>query len=301
MFIKYPHLERFGTDLVDGIEIGTCYIFPKLDGTNASVWMEDGNLKAGSRNRQLDTVNPGNQDNAGFAQWVCSSGRERFEKYFSYYPHLRLYGEWLVPHSVKTYREDCWRDFYVFDVYDQQAEEFVPYEEYIQALAEIGINFIACQKVIKNPTLDALIHEVKTNTYLIREGEGIGEGVVVKQYGYKNKFGQTTWAKLISSSFKEQHMKAWKPTLLECEILESKLVDEYVTTHLVDKVVDKIRTQHGCFEAKNIGQLLGMVWHDLVSEELWEILKKYKNPKIDFTMLHKLTIKKIKDLRKELF
>lgn len=30
-FIKYPHLERFGTDEVDGINIGTCYIFPKID------------------------------------------------------------------------------------------------------------------------------------------------------------------------------------------------------------------------------------------------------------------------------
>lgn len=301
MFIKYPHLERFNTDPVEGIEIGTCYVFPKIDGTNASVWMEGGSLKAGSRNRQLDTVNPGNQDNAGFAQWVCSSGREAFENYFKHYPHLRLYGEWLVPHSVKTYREDCWRKFYVFDVFDEQAQEFIPYDEYQPYLEQFGIEYIPCQKIIVNPTLDQLIYEVKTNTYLINEGQGIGEGVVIKQYGYKNKWGQTTWAKLISSSFKETHMKSWKPTVLEVETLESKIVDEYVTTHLIDKVVDKIRVQHGSFEAKNIGQLLGMVWHDLITEELWSIIKQYKNPKIDFSTLHKMTIMTIKSVRKELF
>jgi hypothetical protein len=39
MFIKYMHLERFGNDEVEGIEIGTTYVFPKLDGTNAQVWL----------------------------------------------------------------------------------------------------------------------------------------------------------------------------------------------------------------------------------------------------------------------
>jgi len=32
-FRKYQHIERFGTDEVDGIEFGKCYIFYKIDGT----------------------------------------------------------------------------------------------------------------------------------------------------------------------------------------------------------------------------------------------------------------------------
>ena len=48
MFKKYPHLERFGMDGVSGIELGHCYIFPKLDGTNAQVWIdEDQYIQAG--------------------------------------------------------------------------------------------------------------------------------------------------------------------------------------------------------------------------------------------------------------
>ena len=62
-FRKYQHIERFGTDEVDGIEFGKCYIFYKIDGTNGSVWLDnDGNLKAGSRNRELTLEN----DNARF-------------------------------------------------------------------------------------------------------------------------------------------------------------------------------------------------------------------------------------------
>ena len=30
-FIKYTHLERFGTDEVDSINVGRCHIFPKLE------------------------------------------------------------------------------------------------------------------------------------------------------------------------------------------------------------------------------------------------------------------------------
>ena len=40
-FHKYMHLERFGTDEVDGIEFGQTYVFPKLDGTNGQVWLNE--------------------------------------------------------------------------------------------------------------------------------------------------------------------------------------------------------------------------------------------------------------------
>ena len=30
-FRKYQHIERFGTTEVDGIELGKCYVFPKID------------------------------------------------------------------------------------------------------------------------------------------------------------------------------------------------------------------------------------------------------------------------------
>lgn len=32
-FNKYQHIERFGTDEVENIEFGRCFIFYKIDGT----------------------------------------------------------------------------------------------------------------------------------------------------------------------------------------------------------------------------------------------------------------------------
>ena len=66
MFKKYQHLERFGTTEVQNIELGECHIFPKIDGTNASVWLHNGEIQAGSRTRHLSLE----KDNAGFLEWV---------------------------------------------------------------------------------------------------------------------------------------------------------------------------------------------------------------------------------------
>lgn len=42
-FRRYMSLKRFGRAEVSNIDVGRCFIFPKLDGTNASVWLnQDG-------------------------------------------------------------------------------------------------------------------------------------------------------------------------------------------------------------------------------------------------------------------
>ena len=62
MFKKYQHIERLGTDETEGILDGLVYVFPKIDGTNGSIWWEPtcmskttknhGCIRFGSRNRE---------------------------------------------------------------------------------------------------------------------------------------------------------------------------------------------------------------------------------------------------------
>ena len=295
-FIKYPHLERFGTDEVDDIDLGECYIFPKIDGTNASVWIDGGELKAGSRNRELTLDN----DNAGFYAWAKE--QESLLKFLRAYPFLTLCGEWLVPHSLKTYREDAWRKFYVFDVFDREQERFLPYDDY-KAVLDIsgGIDYIPCTLKARNPTYEVLQKACENNRYLLQENSGHGEGVVIKRYDFKNKWGRTTWAKLITNTFKDKHIKEMGGAVVNTKLLEEELAETYVTEHLVNKVIDKIRTEKEMFSSSDIPRLLQTVYHDLVTEELWEILKKYKNPKIDFKTVNSLCIRRVKELKKELF
>ena len=294
-FIKYPHLERFGTDEVDGINIGKCHIFPKIDGTNASFWWTDGRLHCGSRNRELSL----DDDNAGFMAWAVE--QEGLVQLARAYPEFIFYGEWLVPHSLKTYRDDAWRKLYVFDLFNRDTEDFVPYDVYHGVLRSYGVEFIPCIGVGRNPTYEVLSEWRDRNTYLLQEGKGAGEGIVVKQYGWKNRFGRTTWAKLVTNTFKDKHVAEMGGSVINCKMVEEEIASEFVTPHLVDKIIAKIRNDQGAFNARDIPRLLGQAYHDLVTEELWQALKKHKNPKIDFKTLNHCAIARVKQLQPELF
>ncbi len=299
MFKKYQHIERFGTDEVDGIDIGNVWIFPKIDGTNGSVWLEDGEVNAGSRNRKLSL----DKDNAGFLAHV--SNDERIRKYLEKHPTHRLFGEWLVPHSLKTYRESAWRKFYIFDVTidgEEDFREYIPYEIYKPMLEEFELDYIVPLAEIKNPAYDRLIHILNQNDFLIEDGKGIGEGIVLKNYDFYNKYKRQNWAKIVCSEFKEKHKREMGAPKSNGEVMvEERIVNEYVTTALIEKTHAKIVNEKEGWRSQYIPMLLGMVFHDLVTEEIWNIVKKYKNPKIDFRRLNTMTIMKIKETKKELF
>ena len=293
-FKKYQHVERFGNDEVDGIEIGTCHVFPKIDGTNASTWICRGSIKAGSRNRELTL----DSDNAGFYKWVTEN--PNIIQFHSDNPHLRLFGEWLVPHSLKTYRKDSWDNFYVFDVMNE-SDEYLPYDIYQPLLEEYGINYIPPLAIVKDAEYDQLCRYLKINNFLVEDGKGVGEGIVLKNYSYKNKYGRTTWAKIVTSEFKEKHHKEMGAPTKEFKMLEREIADKYVTSGRVEKIYNNIKISNEGWRSQYIPRLLQTVYYDLVKEEMWDIVKEFKNPKINFKTLQSITIEKVKEHKPELF
>lgn len=298
-FKKYQHIERFGTTEVDGINLGVCYVFPKIDGTNSSVWLRDGRLCAGSRNRELSIEN----DNAGFMTSI--SAEPSVKSYLEKHTTHRLFGEWLVPHSLKTYRDDAWRKFYIFDVcVDSDAEtglEYLPYEIYKPMLEEFGLQYLAPIRIVKNGTFDDFIKCLNENNFLIKNGEGVGEGIVIKNYDFYNKYKRQTWAKLVTSEFREKHHKAVGAPITENKMIEECIVEDFVTSAIVDKEYAKIVTEKEGWTSRYIPMLLSTVFYSLINEEMWNIIKKYKNPKIDFKTLNSITISKIKAVKPEIF
>jgi hypothetical protein len=292
-FQKYQHIERFGTDEVEGIEIGECYVFPKIDGTNSQVWLEDGQVKAGSRNRELTLDN----DNAGFYNTIIND--ERIKEYLNAYPEHRLYGEWLVPHSLKTYRDDAWRKFYVFDVYVGDIP--MDYGTYKIGLDVFGIDYINPIRIIRNGGYEDFIKCLDENHFLIKDGQGTGEGIVIKNYSYKNKYSRQTWAKIVTSEFKEKHFKEMGAPITEAKPVELEITDKYVTPALVEKEFEKIKVEQNGWKSQFIPMLLGKVYYTLVNEEMWHIVKEFNNPRINFKTLNAMCIQKIKSVKAELF
>jgi len=290
-FVKYQHVERLGTVETEGILNGVCYVFPKIDGTNSSLWM-DGGLKAGSRNRELSL----DDDNAGFYSWAVK--QIKILNFFHSYPNLRLYGEWLVPHTLKTYEDSAWNNFYVFDVMSN--DRYLPYEEYSRLLDEFNIEYIPPICRVENPSLDRLYNQLEKNGYLIKDGMGVGEGIVIKNYNYKNKFGRVTWAKIVRNEFKAKHSKTNIAEIKETLSVEEVIAKKYITESLVEKEYAKIESESG-WSSKYIPRLLNTVFYCLVKEDGWNFIKEHKNPTIDYKRLQFFSNNRIKELLPQLF
>lgn len=298
---KYQHVERLGTTEVQDIEYGECYVFPKLDGTNASAWMYNGVIRAGSRNRELSLE----QDNGGFLAWVSS--QENIINYLNENPTHRLFGEWLIPHSLKSYKSTAWRNFYVFDVCIDNHEdeinkvEYLHYEQYKILLDKHNIPYCPPITKITNGSYEQFINQLAKNVFLIEDGQGAGEGIVIKRYDYKNKYKRQSWAKIVTSEFKEKHAKEMGSSEIQGKkMIEEQIAETYTTTALVEKEHAKI-----CLEtdwtSKLIPRLLHTVYYSIVKEECWQFVKENKNPTIDFSRLKYFVYVFVKRRKPELF
>lgn len=336
-FRKYDHLERLAHPDVADISFGIVHVFPKIDGTNASVWCDDdGVVQCGSRTRTLSAE----ADNAGFHAWVNSDDETAvlLRTLAKSLPHLIFYGEWLVPHSLKTYREDAWRRFYIFDVYTRATKKYLPFDDYREILEAAEQDVIHPLAIIENPSDNQLNGLRDGNTFLIKDDAGVGEGVVLKNYDWRNKHGRQPWGKMVRAEFKDAHRRAMPVGVTKGELLtEQRIVDDFVGEEFIRKEFAKVvtavasdagvvldtdppeydvdgrteilpdppRTAYAEFVALNrhkiIPRFLGTFYLTFVDEEIRAVVKKLKNPVIDFSKLHRLMTVKAKRTLTEVF
>lgn len=296
MFVKYQHIERLGTSAVEGITDGICYVFPKLDGANSSVWIDYNILQFGSRNRQLTLDN----DNSNFMNTMLKDNNiTKIHNLLLDNNHLNLFGEWLVPHTIKGYRHNAWKQFYIFDVYNNATQKYIPYEMYSTLLEIYGIeNYIPPICKIDNPTIEKL-KQLAKNSYLMENETMTGEGIVIKNYDFVNKYGNNIFAKIVNSEFKDKNLKFKVKEYKEVESVEYKIVNKYLTDAFILKELHKIAVTG--WDSTQIPMLFETIYRTLLVEEIYNISKQYKQPKIDLKQLKQLVIKQTKECLKNLF
>lgn len=291
-FNKYHHLERMYKDETKGINNGTIFIQAKLDGSNGQIYWRNG-LKAGSRNRELGL---GDTDNQGFYAWVLENATV-YAPFFTMFPNAVLYGEFLVPHTIKAYVKDAWKKFYVFDVALQRGEElsFLTPEQYEPVLNSLGITYVPTVAKLENYEGDYSEFRDKVNYLIDPSIKGASpEGLVIKNYNFINQYGRNCFAKIVFEQFhEEKKIKVALESSLEVEIAE-----KYVTQHLVQKELAKLKSSG---VVKLQPALLQTVFYVLLAEELADIVKKYKLPIIDFKALNRAVIVQVKKYASELF
>ena len=274
-FKKYQHVSRLGTQDTEGILNGKVYIMPKIDGTNASLFMgDDGLVHAGSRKRELDDF----KDNQGF--YGNFHKDPRIVAYLEKHPTHRLFGEYLKPHSLRTYRDDAWDKFYVFDVCEDNGEDFkyIPYDEYKPLLEEFKIDYIPVLAVLENHTNDQIAKLAEENRFLIKEG-------------------------LIHNEFDNGGSKIkGKISVEDSTPIEKRIADKYLSEFVVDKEYQKIVNENPNIERKVlIPRLLNSVYYTLVTEEMWNVTKDFKNPVVNFKALQNESRNKVIQYKPDLF
>lgn len=283
---KYQHVERLGTPDVDGILDGEVFVFPKLDGANASVFWYDSvrDVVLASRNlimtREADGLKmyPYLDRDRSYPIY-----QQHLKEMAYHYPDLIFYGEWLAPHVIRDYRSESYYQYYLFDVWDTINQCYIPYDKYILIAQEYGVNYIPVLSVLDHPTIEQVEALVDENHYLMKTDEP-GEGIVIKRYGFVNQFGRTTWAKIVRSEFKQKFKAGnFNDTSLEMQVLEPTLTYEYVAKEYM-----KLMDEGVIWNDKLIPQFMKTVWAEWWKDCSFDALMNVGNDSINMKQLRKV-------------
>ncbi len=293
-FKAYPKIQGLHKEECEGLLDGTCYIQEKVDGANASIWLgEDGEIHYGSRSRDLYLA----RDNFnGFGDWVLKH-KETLESFFKEHPNCRLNGEWLVRHTI-GYKESSYKQFYLFDITkDNPQGEYEPIKsiEFVYDVAEhFKIPVVKLFAVIENPTLD----DIKKYAGKSVLGDK-GEGVVIKNLNFTNKFGNPQHGKYVTPEFKEDNAITFGGNNKTSETYtEMYYVNKFVGLPRLQKIVHKLESEVGKLDMKHIPRVMGMTYYDVITEEGWTIAQEVgKSGKMfDFKEFQKLCERKAKKI-----
>lgn len=266
---KYTDIIRYGkSGTQEVIKKGDIIsITEKLDGANSSfIYDEDNDIKIScySRKMQLSDENK----LRGFYDWIVNNIvpiKNQLNK------NYRYIGEWLVPHKVK-YKEEYYKRFYLFSIWDEVKQRYLSDEIVIKEAKRLGLETVEYFYLDKFISYEHFLGFIgKSNKTEIPNN---GEGIVVKNWNYLDRYGKQVFVKLVSSQFAEiQKQKLPKNPNISNQ--SDELIKSVLTKPRVEKIIYKL-IDEGLLNKneviiENMGKLLkllgGEVLEDILKEE----------------------------------
>lgn len=271
---KYVDIERLKDKYASAFRAGEhITITEKIDGANAAVAYdaEKDCLVAFSRRQML------NADNTlqGFYAHVLTFDPVKWADVTSNGRYI-VFGEWLVKHTIR-YPDEFMRQFYVFDVWDTQIEQYVPWFLTHQIANALGLKTVPLFYDGEFTSWDD-IYAMVGRTHM--GAEPTGEGIVIKsQDRLDNKFsGTPAYVKIVAKEFSEVHQskpqKEIDPAKIAARQAAEDLAATIVTQRRVEKVIQKF-VEDGIvpenWDEKDLGtiarNLPRAIYDDCVKEE----------------------------------
>ena len=273
---KYVDIERCKQRYAETFKVGEQIVVQvKIDGSNASIAYDENinSLVAFSRRQELSEKNNLN----GFWNFVQTLDVSIFKEILG--NRYIIFGEWLTPHAVK-YPQQMYNKFYMFDVWDKVAEEYLLQEQSFSIFKKLQpyiteyVNTLYSGDFI---SWDALLNLLKENTY----GESpCMEGIVIKRQNCLDSKSSRLpfYVKIVSEQFSEVH-KSKKQKAIDPEAIAKKeanlaLAATIVTPQRVQKMIYKF-IEDGLLpqdwdehNLKDISKILpNAIYKDCVKEE----------------------------------
>ena len=256
--VRLGHRDSFGA-LHEGANIS---IQEKIDGACASYSKVGEEVKAFSRNLELSAENT----LGGFYEWVQDNIHHS-----DILDNVVYFGEWTNPHRVKY--EGLEKRFFLYDIYDLEKEEYLHSSVVKEEAERIGL-FLAPVfyegEYISHEHIESFVGKTMLDGSL--NGETMGEGVVIKNFDYRSKYGKQVFVKDVSDKFSEIHQGKVKVKKEDSE--EKIFAMKTVTKNRVDKIMRKLQDEGHLSDILDLSEM-GMylktanpiILSDILSEE----------------------------------
>lgn len=255
-------------------------ITEKIDGSNASITLEDGVIKCFSHKKELDYQNTLN----GFYNFVEARKDELETFFYSFDDNLILFGEWTACKNKLVYDEKSKGKFYLFDVYDKTTEEWLTFDTFLYVVSRLH-----------SELQDDMIYPV----HVLYDGEFISwehcksfmnspyygeyqEGIVVKNVSALSRNvdedGREPWIlKIVNDDFKESIIKTPKEVDPQKEANKQNaqnLMSQIVTKARVEKILIKLQNEDNVLPRKLEPKDMGLVARNLPKAVYEDLLKE---------------------------
>lgn len=266
MHKQYPKIYRLWTEWTDWILNYPLLVQSKLDWANLSVRKEEWDLKIWSRTQTIYEYGKMTKwfrwaqeyiTNHKWIQWLLED-----------HPSYRLYWERLVSHTIK-YPEHAYNNFYMFDIFDEDKQQFLDPLDVVEIAIEYGIDKPDLISWYRTWTIEEL-NDIAMNS---KDFWVSWEWIVLKPLSFINKFWDRSYAKIIKPEFKEENSIVFGN--VDKQSKEDEFSSKFVNEARVLKIVNKIeQNEERNIRIEDTPKVIGMVYHDVFSEELRDFVKK---------------------------
>ena len=269
---SYPSVFALGHHALAELLIDPVLVEEKIDGSQFSMGLFDGQLRAKSKGKEL----------------IIDEPEKMFARAVEVARALPLHDGWTYrceylqkpKHNSLAYDRTPRMHLIVFDI-NIGHESYMPYEAKADECARLGLEVVPRLRegMITQPEeLRALLETVS-----ILGGQKV-EGIVIKNYARFAPDKKVLMGKFVSEAFKEVHAREWKNTNPTKGDVIERLISLYKTPSRWNKAIQHLRERGELEDSpRDIGKLIKEVPEDVLKEcrdEIAQALFDYAWPQI---------------------